>query len=169
MQNVCDEREISDRERELCEFYLHTIASVRRFELRALYAIASRLHKHRAPESGTLRESLKRIGRVIRKDRTTLMRYSFVYQRIKPDEFECLISLSDPKGLPATFWDLIEVAELSKENRARDLSQRLRLRDGSSRGFRDDLGDATGVDVARCQKVGVGRQAERVAPMRGRV
>jgi hypothetical protein len=117
------------QEDDLCTFYIAAMVEARRSELRALYEIAGRLHAHKARIQDGVRESLKRCGRRLGKDRTTLLRYAFVYQRIKAHEFDILISLSDARGFPPTFWDLVEVAERSREMRLNALIKRLAERE----------------------------------------
>jgi hypothetical protein len=127
---AADNPGIATQEDDLCKFYIAAMAEARRSELRALYAIAGRLHAHKSRTQNRLRESLMRCGGRLGKDRTTLLRYAFVYQRIKAEEFAMLISLCDRRGYPPTFWDLVDVAERSREMRLSVLIARLAERDG---------------------------------------
>lgn len=120
--------QLGELEEELCTFCNRTMAEARRAELRALYQIAGRLHEHKTTAGDHVRDSLVRCGQRIRHDRTTLLRFAFVYKRIKPEEFERLIALSDARGYPPTFWDLIAIARLSLENRFQALVDRLASR-----------------------------------------
>jgi hypothetical protein len=117
--------QLTDAESSLCEFYDKTLVELKRHELRMLYAVSHRLLEHKVQVGDDARASLERLGRRIRKDRTTLLRYAFVPQRVKPKEFEELVALSDARGYPPTFWDFVCVAEFSRNDRADRLRERL--------------------------------------------
>jgi hypothetical protein len=128
-----DIEDLTAAEAALCDFYDTQLAALRRTELHSLYSIAERLHSHKVSVGSGLRQSMERCGWRVGKNRTTLLRYAFVYQRIKPDEFRQLVALSDGKGYPAAFWDLVETAELSPEHRRAVLLDRQLERTRSTR------------------------------------
>ena len=116
---------LTSDEMTLCEFHDLRLAECRRDEVRAHYAVAQRVRDHRMATVDGLRESFERCGRRIGRDRTTLIRYATVAQRIKPDELESLLTLSDRRGFSITFWDLVEVAGLGLAERRTELARRL--------------------------------------------
>jgi hypothetical protein len=119
-------------EADLCAFYDRTLAEQRRAELRAMYVIGGRVRAHGQLAFDRLRQSLLRCGQNVGKNRTTLLRYAFVHQRIGPSEFEELIRKGDARGYPVTFWDLIAVAKLSRVDRRARVEALLRRRPLSS-------------------------------------
>ncbi|MGD0530496.1 MAG: hypothetical protein ABSE49_35510 [Polyangiaceae bacterium] len=122
-----DDKRLAEAERALCAYYDATLSEHQRGELRVLYAIAAVLDEHRALAADDLRRSLERCGGRLGKNRTTLLRYSFVHRRIAPSEFSELIGLSNARGYPATFWDLVDAAKLRRPDRRAYIEERLGL------------------------------------------
>jgi hypothetical protein len=120
----CDEY-LSEAESALCELVDETLAKARRADLWALYEVAGHLSDYKVRTHANLRGSLLRCKRRLRWDRTTILRYAFVYQRIRPREFTHLVAMSDARGYPATFWDFVEVARLGMEERHAEIERRL--------------------------------------------
>jgi hypothetical protein len=118
----------SEAESRLCDAFDRTVAIVRRVELWGLYEISRHLHELKAQAGQDLRRSLLRCGKQLGKDRTTLLRYAFVHQRIRISEFGQLVAMSDYRGYPASFWDFVEVAHLSLEERREEIERRLSAR-----------------------------------------
>jgi hypothetical protein len=129
--------DLTAEESELCAFHDRKFAEQRREELRAHYSFAQAVRNHRSASEATrgcLRASLERCCTVIGKNRSTLVRYANIALRIKPDEFERLLTLSDARGYPIAFWDLVEVAALSMAQRQSELIERLSRRPTASVG-----------------------------------
>jgi hypothetical protein len=119
---------LTEDERALCAFIDGRRAELSRTELRALYAIGHKVQEHRLALVGAESESLRRCSERLGTHRTTLCRYSFVARRIREGEFDSLIALSDPRGYPVAFWNLIEVAQLSREQRCDAIVEHLMTR-----------------------------------------
>jgi hypothetical protein len=158
---------LDETEKALCESIDALLARAWREELRALYEAAELLHTHKRIAGDDLRASLLRCGRRLEKNRTTLLRYAFVSQRIKRDEFHEYLALSDARGYPVRFWDLIDVAELSRPQRRAELERRVRQRKANGRGGPElspaRIGRENGTPLAqRLRSTADGRDSESV-------
>jgi hypothetical protein len=112
-------------EHALCNEIDEIRGGAKRAALWTMYEIAGCLAKHEVVAQENLRKSLIRCGLRLDMARTTLSRYAFVHRRIRPTEFAELIRISDERGSPCTFWDLVQVAKLSIETRHDEIVRRL--------------------------------------------
>jgi hypothetical protein len=106
----------------------------KREDLLKMYEIAGCVARHEIVTKEGLRKSLIRVGLRLGKARTTLSRWAFVYRRISRPRLVVLIGMSDDRGEPCTFWDLVRVAKLPPERQRDEIARRLATRSERRKG-----------------------------------